>query len=92
MRKRIVALLMLAALVLAVAGCSSDPAYIGEEQAKQIALESSYFTEEDVTNLAVSLVEEENGCYVVAFTAEGMDYVYELDAKTGEILVYPLGI
>lgn len=90
MNKRLIALLMLAALTLSLlAGCGG-PVYIGEEKAKQIAMEDTYFGIEDAQNMTVELTEEEDAAYyTVSFTIEGMDYVYKLDAATGEILEYP---
>lgn len=90
MKNKMLALLVLAALVLSLlAGCGA-PEYIGEDKAKQIAVEDAYFTTDTVPNITAELTEEEESAYyTVSFTVEGMDYVYKLDAVSGEILEYP---
>lgn len=91
MKKRLIALLMLAALTLGLlAGCGT-PEYIGEDKAKEIAVGDTYFSVEEVNSLTVELTEEEESAfYTVSFIVEGMEYVYKLDAVSGEILEYPV--
>ena len=90
MKKRMIALLLSSVLLLSLlAGCG-DPEYISAEKAKEIAIGDTYYTLEDAGNMTAELIEEEEAAYyTVSFTIEGLDYVYKLDAKTGEILEYP---
>ena len=90
MKNKMLALLVLAALVLSLlVGCGA-PEYIGEDRAKQIAIGDTYYSAADVRNISAELTEEEESAYyTVSFTVEGMDYVYKLDAVSGEILEYP---
>ncbi len=65
----------------------SDIADIGEEQAKAIALAHAGLTEADVTRLSVKL-ERDDGhmTYEVEFRQGRIEYEYEIDAVTGDIL------
>lgn len=64
--------------------------YIGENEAKRIALEDAQQKEDAVTNLVVTLDEDTDGedptVYDVEFDSENTKYDYEIDALTGEIL------
>lgn len=64
--------------------------YIGEDEAKRIALEDAQQKEDAVTNLVVTLDEDTDGedptVYDVEFGSENTKYDYEIDALTGEIL------
>lgn len=61
--------------------------YIGIEKAKSIALAHAKVSEADVRELEVDL-DRESGrmVYEVSFEARRMEYEYEIDAVTGEIL------
>ncbi|MDO5548719.1 MAG: PepSY domain-containing protein [Eubacteriales bacterium] len=64
--------------------------YIGEDEAKKVALENAQQDEADVTNLRVTLDEDHDGddptVYDVEFLAGDNEYDYEIDAITGDIL------
>ena len=74
------------------AGCGSpeDPAVtadIGKNEASDLALSDAGVSEEDVTRLSVSR-EQEGGAvyYDIAFTCQGTEYTYEIQASDGLIL------
>ena len=62
---------------------------ITEEQAKQIALAKVGLKEEAVTLKKVKLDEDDGRTvYEVEFTAAGMEYEFDIDAATGEIVKF----
>ena len=71
--------------------CQSDSAnsyeQITAEQAKQTALKEANLSESDVTGLKVEF-EDDNGTqkYEVDFSANGVEYDYDIDADTGKII------
>ena len=71
-------------------GTQTAADYIGEDEAKRIALEDAQQKEDAVTNLAVTLDEDTDdndpAVYDVEFIAGNTEYDYEIDAVTGEIL------
>lgn len=58
---------------------------ISEAEAKKIALEHAGFAEEAVKGLQVELDREDNQ-YEVEFFVEGVEYDYDINATTGQIL------
>lgn len=72
-----------------VSQTSADEENIGEEKAKQIALEHAGLKESDVKHLFVEL-DFDDGIlrYEVDFRQGKFKYDYDIDAKTGEILSY----
>lgn len=61
--------------------------YIGEEKAKKIALEDAGFDEDEVTYLYAKFDNDDKGPeYEVEFFQGEMEYEYDIDAVTGEIL------
>ena len=70
-----------------VRGTASRGAYIGEERAKEIAFLDSNVNTTNVTIKKVELdFDDGKMIYEVDFYSNGMEYEYEIDAKTGEIL------
>lgn len=68
-------------------GHSSDRAYIGEEAALAIALEHAGVSGADAEQVKIELdCEHGRMVYDIEFKAEGMEYDYEVDAVTGEIV------
>lgn len=62
-------------------------AYIGKERAKQIALAHAGFTASQVSGLHAEFdYEHGRAVYEVEFHANGYEYEYEIDARTGEII------
>lgn len=67
-------------------GASQD-SYIGEEEAKSIALEHAGVREADITGPFVSFeMEDGQAEYEVEFYVENKEYDYQIDAATGTIL------
>lgn len=61
--------------------------YIGEEQAKKIALESANLKEDEVPMITVRLENENNTfIYIVSFKYKNHKYVCEINAFTGEFI------
>ncbi len=68
-------------------GTASDKSYIGEEKAKQIALQNSGVTEADIFGYKVEMdFEHGQMVYELEFSAAGIEYDYEIDAVNGTIL------
>ncbi len=68
-------------------GSSSASRQIGEEGAKKIAFDNAGVEESKVSNLSVWLDKEVFGdVYEVEFYADGVEYDYEINAATGEIV------
>lgn len=86
MRKRILSIFLFAVLLGTAAGCgrSSD---IGKDKAAETALKDAGYTEADITRLHVT-EDSDDGVqtYEVEFTAENMEYEYEIQASDGDIL------
>jgi len=71
----------------APAAASSTDGYIGEDAAKAKALADAGLTEADVTGLKADLdLDDAIVHYDVDFKAGGMEYDYDIDATTGDIL------
>lgn len=67
----------------------SDTKNISMEEAKSIALEQAKLAIGDVTFMKTKLEHEEGmGVYEIEFYHEGMEYEYEIDAKSGTIIEY----
>jgi len=66
---------------------ATNNAKITAEQAKQTALKDANLSESDVTGLKVEF-ENDNGTqkYEVDFSANGIEYDYDIDADTGKII------
>ena len=70
-------------------GTASSSAYIGEQSAKDAALQRAQVSPENVTRMRCEL-DWEKGImvYEVDFDADGYEYEVEVNAKTGEIVKY----
>lgn len=68
-------------------GEASDKAYIGKEKAKAIALQATKFDEKDILDCEIEF-DIENGVmvYEVEFNAKGVEYSFDINAKTGKII------
>lgn len=65
----------------------AQPTYIGEEAAKKAALSHAGFDESAVTDLKVELDTDDGTVhYDVDFKQGGMEYDYDINATTGEIM------
>ena len=72
-------------------GSTSDKAYIGAERAKSIALSHASLAETAVFGLDCELdYEYGRMVYEVDFDANGAEYEYEIDAKSGDILLFEI--
>ena len=71
----------------AAASTTAADAYIGEEAAKAAALEDAGLTASDVTELDADLdLDDAIIHYDVDFKSGGMEYDYDIDAVTGDVL------
>ncbi|HIQ91658.1 MAG TPA: PepSY domain-containing protein [Candidatus Copromonas avistercoris] len=79
-----------AAQTSAAAQNASDSGMIGEEKAKEIALNHAGLTEDQTQRLLVKRdYDDGRSIYEVEFYGEGRDeYDYEIDAATGEIVAF----
>ena len=64
---------------------STEPQLISEEEAKRIALEDAGLTEGAVKSYSIELEMDEYK-YEIQFFTKGIEYEYDIDARTGEIL------
>jgi len=66
---------------------STEPQLISEEEAKQIALEHAGLTEGAVKSFSIQL-DWDDYKYEIDFFTKGIEYEYDIDARTGEILEF----
>ena len=69
-------------------GSASQKAYIGEEKAKEIALNHANVT--NITNYKIELDFDDVMVYEIEFKANNKEYDYEINATTGEIIQYEI--
>lgn len=74
---------------VASVGTASDKNYIGAEKAKEAALSHAVLQESAVTEMKIKL-DYEDGImiYEVEFKADGYEYEYEINAKTGTVVKF----
>ncbi len=70
-----------------LASSKTSTSYIGEQKAKEIALNHAGVSENDARELEAEL-DRENGTviYEISFDSNGYEYDYEINALTGEII------
>ena len=69
-------------------GSASQKAYIGEEKAKEIALNHANVT--NINNYKIELDFDDVMVYEIEFKANNKEYEYEINALTGEIIQYEI--
>lgn len=70
-------------------GTASDKAYIGMEKAGEIALEHAGVSASDIKEIERELdFDDGRLVYEVEFKAKGMEYEYEIDASSGQVLSF----
>ena len=69
-------------------GNASQKAYIGEEKAKEIALDHANVT--NITNYKIELDFDDVMVYEIEFNANNKEYDYEINALTGDIIEYEI--
>ena len=69
-------------------GTASEKAYIGEDKAKQIALNHANVT--NITNYKIELDFDDVMVYEIEFKANNKEYEYDIDALTGDIIEYEI--
>ena len=70
---------------------ASDKAYIGEEAAKRIAFDHAGVAADAVSRLKVEFDSEDGVMtYEIDFYSGNMEYEYDIDAKTGDIVKYDI--
>ena len=69
-------------------GTASQKAYIGEDKAKEIALNHANVT--SVTNYKIELDFDDVMVYEIEFKANNKEYDYEINATTGDIIEYEI--
>ncbi|MDO4400630.1 MAG: PepSY domain-containing protein [Coriobacteriia bacterium] len=66
---------------------TGDDPYIGDQQAIEIALKDAGFAQADVTELEIELdADDAVPHYDIGFKQSGMEYDYDVDAATGDIM------
>ena len=69
-------------------GTASEKAYIGEDKAKEIALNHANVT--NITNYKIELDFDDVMVYEIEFKANNKEYDYEINALTGDIIEYEI--
>ena len=69
-------------------GSASQKAYIGEEKAKEIALDHANVT--NITNYKIELDFDDVMVYEIEFKVNNKEYDYEINALTGDIIEYEI--
>ena len=88
MTKRIITVLVLAALLLGIfTACGNQQKVLSGEDAQAIAMEQAGLTEDQITDIHTH-VGTENGipCYNVHITSDQGEYVYLIAAADGTII------
>lgn len=86
MKKRIVALAVLTALVLAVlCGCGGKKDVLSVNEAEQLVIEHFQINSSDITNVHSHIAATENPSYSIHITCGDKEYSVLVDVVTGEI-------
>ena len=91
--KKIITAAVLIALTMAMtvtsfAGSAITSKYIGEAKAKSIALKRAGVAESQASGLKTEFdCDDGMIIYEVEFTAGGVEYEYDIDAKTGKVIL-----
>lgn len=86
MRKRVLVISILLISIVLI-GCSNNN--IGKIEAKKIAIEHAGVIVENVNSIDVDYKNEDNiKKYDVKFNCDGKMYTYEINATTGEVILY----
>ena len=84
--KKILSFIICLCLLLCLSACGGKD-YIGIDKAKQTVVDDIGAAIEDVKFAINDLITDGNGDYYkLHFSKDGTEYVYEVDAMTGEIL------
>ena len=89
MNKRIIAVIMLAAVLLGVlAGCQKEKGPVTAEEAKQIVIDHTGAESKEISDIHVHIEENDAGevCYSIHITVRRVEYTYVVHGMTGEIL------
>ena len=88
MKKRLIALLLIAVFLLSFAACGKNKV-ISAEKAQQIAFEDAGVSANEVQDVHNHPTQAEDGtaCYNIHFTAKGQPYNYMISAA-GEIVSF----
>lgn len=88
MKKRMVAVLILAALLMGVfTACGSKAEVLTGEEAQAIALEQAGLTKDQVTDIHTHIVTEDGiPCYSIHISSTEGDYAYVITAADGTVL------
>ena len=88
MKKRIMAVLVLVALLLGVfTACGNKTKVLTSEDAQAVAMEQAGLTKDQITDMHTHIVTD-NGipCYNVHITSENGSYVYLIAAADGTVI------
>lgn len=88
MKKRMITLFVLAALLLSVfTACGNKTDVLTSEDAQAVALEQAGLTEDDITDIHTHIVTEDGiPCYNVHISSEKGDFVYLIAAADGTVI------
>ena len=87
MKKRIVAFILIAVMVLGMLTACGKKGALTQEEAQKIALEHVGISQNDVSDLHVHIVQEQGiPCYSFHIASDKGDYTVLVHAGTGEII------
>lgn len=89
MKLKLTAVLLILVLALGLAACNSQSGPLTEEKAYDIVYKHAGLNADDAVDPHLHVIAE-NGVpmYNIHFSANGVDYDYNIHAKTGEILTH----
>lgn len=87
MRKRIIALFLIAIVLLGLLAACGKKGPVTQEQAQKIALEHAGLTTKDISDVHTHIVDQ-NGipCYSIHITTDDGDFSVVINATTGEVI------
>ena len=92
MKKRILAMLLLAALCMSLLAACGGSDVIDSQKAQQIALDHAGLTADEVSNIHTHIIEHEGvPCFNIHLTCADGEFSYIISANGGEILEHGEG-
>ena len=86
MKKRILSILLLTALLLTVfCACGKDDGVLSAQEAQKIAIEELGFSEDDISDIHTHISEGDTPGYSIHINVGDKSYSLFVDAVTGEI-------
>jgi len=89
MKKIIIIVISILAILLIAGVVLYNVMFIGKDEVKRIVFDDANLTENDVKRWNAELGYEDGGwTYDVEYVYDNKEYKYEIDAKTGDIIIH----